>query len=108
MSLHIKEIKMIEINGHSFSGSVVKNDESELIVSVITTNTMPDMCLILTDVNSVTETTQGGTSVIEVNRAPYIGASVKGVYTITFSKRLSVMDEMSEAIDRLLLLALEV
>lgn len=108
MSLHIKEIKMIEINGHSFSGSVVKNDESELIVSVITTNTMPDMCLILTDVNSVTETTQSGTSVIEVNRATYIGASVKGVYTITFSKRLSVMDEMSEAIDRLLLLALEV
>ena len=99
---------MIEINGHSFSGSVVKNDESELIVSIITTNTMPDMCLVLNDVKAVTEITEGGTSVIEVSRATHIGATVKGVYTITFSKRLTVLEEMSEAIDRLLLMALEV
>ena len=99
---------MIEINGHSFSGSVIKNDDAELIVSVITTNTMPDMCLILNDVKSVTEITEGGTSVIEVNRATHIAGTVKGVYTITFTKRLSVLEEMNEAIDRLLLMALEV
>lgn len=99
---------MIEINGHSFSGSVVKNDEAELIVSLITTNTMPDMCLVLNDVKTVMEITEGGTSAIEVNRATHIGSTVKGVYTITFSKRLTVLEEMSEAIDRLLLMALEV
>lgn len=99
---------MIEINGNTYSGSVIKNDEAELIISVISTNTMPDMCIALNGVKTVSVITEAGTSVIGVTRAVYIGESVKGVYTITFSKRLTVMEEMSEAIDRLLLMALEV
>ena len=99
---------MIDFNGHSYSGSVIKNDKAELIVTVISNDTLPDMCLALNDVKSVTETTEGGSNVIYVNTATSITAAANGIYNITFSKKLSVIDEMSEAIDRLLLMALEV
>ena len=98
---------MIEINGRSFSGSVVKNDESELIVSVITTDTMPDLCLSLNGVKTITETTAGGSNAIAVNTATHVNAAGNGIYTITFSKRLSIIEEMSNAIDELLVMLLE-
>lgn len=98
---------MIEINGKSFSGSVIKNDEAELIVSVISEFTMPDLCIAMTGVKTVTETTQGGSNAISVNSATHINSAGNGIYTITFSKRLSVIDEMSNAIDSLLVMVLE-
>lgn len=98
---------MIEINGRSFSGSVVKNDESELIVSIIATDTMPDLCLAMNGVKTVTETTAGGSNAFSVNMATRINATGTGIYTVTFTKRLSVIEEMSQAIDTLLVMALE-
>lgn len=98
---------MIDFNGHSYSGSVVKNDETELIVTVISNDAMPDMCLALNGVKSVTETTEGGSNVIYVNTATSVTAATKGIYNITFSKKLNVIDEMSMAIDDLLVMVLE-
>lgn len=98
---------MIDFNGHSYSGSVVKDDESELIVTVITNDTMPDMCLALNGVKSVVETTEGGSHAIYVNTATSITAAAKGIYNITFSKKLNIIDEMSMAIDDLLVMVLE-
>lgn len=97
---------MIEINGRQFSGTVLKNDESELIVSIIATDTVQDMCLAMTNVKTVIETTVDGTNSIAVNMATHINASVNGIYTVTFSKRLTIIEEMSKAIDDLLVMVL--
>lgn len=98
---------MIEINGRSFSGSVVKNDESELIVSIIATDTMPDLCIAMKSVKVVTETNSGGSNAIAVNMATHINSAGNGIYTITFTKRQTFIEEMSNAIDELLVMVLE-
>lgn len=98
---------MIEINGRTFSGSIVKNDESELIVSIISSDTMPDLCLAMSGVKTVTETNAGGSNAIAVNMATHINSAGTGIYTVTFTKRMTVIEEMSNAIDQLLVMLLE-
>lgn len=98
---------MIEFNGRSFSGSLIKNDESELIVVIHADVTLPDLCLALNGVKTVTETTEGGSAAYDVNIATNVSTTVKGIFTITFSKKLTVYQEMSQAIDALLVMALE-
>lgn len=98
---------MIEFNGKQYSGSIVKNDSGELIISICSEETLPDLCLSLNGVKAVTETTEGGSAVYNVNTATNVGTSVKGIYTITFTKRMNVIEELSNAIDELLLLVLE-
>lgn len=98
---------MIEFNGRSFSGSLIKNDESELIVVIYADVTLPDLCLALNGVKTVTETTEGGSASYDVNIATNVSTTVKGIFTITFSKKLTVYQEMSQAIDALLVMALE-
>ena len=98
---------MIEFNGRSYSGSLIKNDDSELIVAIHTNDTLPDLCLALNGVKTVTETTEGGSAVYDVHTATNVATAVRGIFTITFSKKLSVYEEMSQAIDTLLVMALE-
>lgn len=98
---------MIEFNGKQYSGAVVRDDETELIVTVSTADTLQDLCLALNDVKSVTETNNGGTFVYNVNIATNVGVAMPGVYTIKFSKKQTIIEEMNEAIDKLLLMALE-
>ena len=98
---------MITINGKTYSGAVIRNEDTELIVSISTADTMQDLCLAMNDVKTVTETNEGGTNVINVNNAVSINQSVKGIFTITFSKKLTVIQEMSQAIDDLLVMVLE-
>ena len=98
---------MIEINGRQFSGAVIKDDDSELIVSIVASDTIPDLCLAMDGAKSVTETTTGGSNVISVNTATHINQSGNGIYIVTFSKRLTVIEEMSKAIDDLLVMVLE-
>lgn len=98
---------MIEINGRSFSGSVVKNDEAELILTIITTDTLQDLCMAMTGVKSVTVSTVDGSNVIAVNIATHINMSGNGIYTVTFTKRQTFIEEMSNAIDELLVMVLE-
>lgn len=97
---------MVEFNGKQYSGAVVRDDDTELIVSISTTDTLQDLCLALNDVKSVTEIKNGGTSVYRVNMATNVGVAMQGVYTIKFSKKQTVIEEMNEAIDKLLLMAL--
>ena len=99
---------MIEFNGKQYSGAVVREDDTELIVSVSTADTLQDLCLALNGVKSVTETNGGGTFVYNVSTATNVGVAMQGVYTIKFSKKQTVIEEMSEAIDKLLLMVLEV
>lgn len=98
---------MIEINGKKYSGAVIRNEENELIVSINTIDTLQDLCLAMNDVRTVTETNNGGTNVHNVNNAVAINQSVKGVFTITFSKKPTVIQEMNQAIDALLVMMLE-
>lgn len=99
---------MIEINGKQYSGAILKNDDTELIISVYSNDSLQDMCIAFDNVKEVTEITTGNSNVIHVNAAIQIGSGIKGVYTITFSKKPTIIQEMSEAIDKLLLMALEV
>lgn len=99
---------MIEVNGKQYSGAVIKNDESELVVSVCSNDSLQDMCLAFNDVKDVAEIIDGSSNVYHVNTAIQISSGIKGIYTITFSKKLTIIQEMSEAIDKLLLMVLEV
>lgn len=99
---------MIEFNGKQYSGSVVRDDETELIVTVSTSETVQDVCLALNNVKTVTEVNNGGTFVYNVSTATNVGVAMQGVYAIKFSKKQTVIEEMNEAIDKLLLMVLEV
>ena len=98
---------MIGFNGKQYSGAVVRDDDTELIVTVSTADTLQDLCLSLNDVKTVTETNNGGTFVYNVNMATNVGVAMPGVYTIKFSKKLTIIEEMNKAIDDLLVLVLE-
>jgi len=99
---------MIEINNERFSGSIIRDDDTEVIVSINTISTLQDLCLILNDVKAFTETLIDGTqNVYNVNNAVSVTATGKNCYTVTFSKRMSVLEEMSQAIDNLLVMVLE-
>lgn len=104
--LHTKEKNMIEFNGKQYSGAVVSEDNTELIVSVSTADTLQDLCLALNDVKAVTEINNGGTFVHNVSMATNVGVAMPGVYTVKFSKKQTVIEEMNEAIDKLLLMVL--
>ena len=97
---------MIEFNGKQYSGSVVREDETELIVSISTTDTLQDLCLALNGVKSVTEINNSGNFVHNVSTATNVGVAMQGIYTIKFSKKQTVIEEMNEAIDKLLLMVL--
>lgn len=97
---------MIEFNGKQYSGSVVREDETELIVTVSTADTLQDLCLALNGVKSVTEINNSGNFVHNVSTATNVGVAMQGVYTIKFSKKQTVIEEMNEAIDKLLLMVL--
>lgn len=99
---------MIEFNGKQYSGAVVREDDIELIVSVSTSDTLQDLCLALNDVKTVSEINSSGTFLHNVTMATNVGVAMQGVYTIKFSKKQTVIEEMSEAIDKLLLMVLEV
>ena len=98
---------MIEFNGKQYSGSIIKNDSEELVVSICSNELIPDICLALNGVKAVTETNDGGSTVYNVNTATNVSNTLKGIFTITFSKRLTVIQEMSQAIDDLLVMVLE-
>lgn len=97
---------MIEFNGKQYSGAVVRDDDTELIVTVSTADTLQDLCLALNGVKSVTEINNGGTFVYNVNTATNVGVAMQGVYTIKFLKKQTMIEEMNEAIDKLLLMVL--
>ena len=99
---------MIEFNGYKYSGSVNRSDDAELVVSINTVDTLQDICIALNDVKSVKETLMDGTvNTYTVNNAVQVTATARNCYTILFSKKLSVIEEMSNAIDALLVMALE-
>lgn len=98
---------MIEFNGKSYSGAIIREDDDELVAVINAIETLQDLCVILTDVKTVTETLIDGTqNTHAVNNARQITATGKNCYTVTFSKRLSILEEMNQAIDSLLVLAL--
>lgn len=98
---------MIEFNGKQYSGAVVREDDTELIITVSTQDSLQDICLSLNNVKAITEVNSGVTSVHNVNGATNVGVAMPGVYTIKFSKRLSIIEEMNEAINELLVMILE-
>lgn len=99
---------MIEVNGKQYSGAVLKNDDSELVISIYSSDSLQDMCIAFDNVKEVTEISNGVSNVIHVNTAVQISSGIKDVYAITFSKKQTIIQEMSEAIDKLLLMVLEV
>ena len=99
---------MIEFNGRSYSGSVIKNDSEELIVSILTVDNLQDICIALDGAKTVTETGLNGTNTaVSVTKAVQVNASAKGCYTIVFSKKLTAIEELNQAIDLLLVMVLE-
>ena len=98
---------MIEFNGKQYSGAVVREDDTELIVTISTQDSLQDVCFSLNNVKAVMDVNSDVTSVHHVNGATNVGIAMPGVYTIKFSKKLSVIEEMNEAINELLVMVLE-
>lgn len=99
---------MIEFNGHSYSGSIVSHDDNELKVLINTVYSMDDICLSLNGVTSVNNTQQNGeTETYTVTTATTVSRVAQNTYMITFLTKPTVMQEMSSAIDALLVMMLE-
>lgn len=99
---------MIEFNGHSYSGSVVSVDENELRVLINAVDSMNDICLSLNGATSVkSEQLNGEEVTYTVTMATTVSAVAPNTYLITFLRKPTVMQEMSNAIDALLVMVLE-
>ena len=99
---------MIEFNGHSYSGSVVSHDENELKVLINTVESMEDICVALNGVKSVNSEQQNGeTMTYTVTTASTVSRVAQNTFVVTFLTKPTVLQEMSNTIDALLVMALE-
>lgn len=99
---------MIRFNGHEYSGNVVYENEDELVVSIYTLDTIQDICINLNNVKTVYSITETGVEVAHnVNIASSVVNTGRSIFTIKFGKKLTFLEEMSSAIDSLLVMALE-
>lgn len=99
---------MITINGNNYSGSIIRNDESVLVISIYTLLTLPDLCIAMNDVSEVSETDiSGNTTVYAVYRTSEISNTRESTFTIVFQKGKPMIEEMNDAIDALLVMVLE-
>lgn len=99
---------MITINGNSYSGNVIHDDENTLLISIYAISTLPDLCIVLTNVKEVAEQMLDGTTkVYVVDRASEVSNVGNNLFNITFQKKKPLIDEMNDTIDTLLALVLE-
>lgn len=99
---------MLVINEKEYSGAVVKADENELVTTVSTNETLFEVCHAMDGATSVTEIgIDGAEKAYMVNNATRVMESVPGVYVVVFSTKPTVLQEMSNAIDELLVMVLE-
>ena len=64
------------------------------MISLYSSDSLQDMCLAFDSVKEVIEVTNGNSNVIQVNTAIQINSGIKDVYTITFSKKPTIIQEM--------------
>lgn len=99
---------MIEFNGHSYSGNIIREDGDEIVASIYSVETLQDICIALTDVKSITESVlNGATSTHKVTAASHVARTANNCYTVTFSKKRDEIEALNEAIDSLLVMVLE-
>lgn len=99
---------MIIINNRSYSGSVVSQDDRELKVLINAVDSIDDICLALNGVKTVTDRQQNDQeTVYTVNTALTVSTVAPNTYIITFLTKPTAMQEMSNAIDALLVMMLE-
>lgn len=105
---------MIEINGTSFSGSIVGNENDTLSVLIRTVDEMQDLAQRITGASSVTEIADGQ----ETNHTVTMLRAIKSVSYNTFLAEFSTkqsfaetveakIQQQSDAIDELLVMLLE-
>lgn len=99
---------MIIINNRSYSGSVVSQDDRELKVLINAVDSIDDICLALNGVKTVIDRQQNDQeTVYTVNTALTVSTVAPNTYIITFLTKPTAMQEMSNAIDALLVMMLE-
>ena len=99
---------MIIIGNKEYSGSIASVTEDRLVAVINTVDSLQDVCTTLDGAKEVTEVLQDGTRKrYAITTAVSVYANTKTVYTIELLTKPTYLQELSNAVDALLVMALE-
>lgn len=99
---------MIIFGNKEYSGSIASVTDDRIVAVINTVDSLQDVCSTLDGVKEVTEVLQDGTrKTYAVTTAVSVYANTKTVYTIELLTKPTYLQELSNAVDALLVMALE-
>ncbi len=99
---------MIIFGNKEYSGSIASVTDDRIIAVINTVDSLQDVCTTLDGAKEVTEVLQDGTrKTYAVTTAVSVYANTKTVYTIELLTKPTYFQELSNAVDALLVMALE-
>lgn len=100
---------MIKINDVTYSGSIVpSHDDNKINVMLNTVSTIQDLSIALDNADKIIEIDfSGAETEYTVNNIMSISRVADNVFLATYSTKMTVIQEMSNAIDSLLVMVLE-
>lgn len=99
---------MIIIGNKEYSGSIASVKDDRIVAVINTVDSLQDVCTTLDGAKEVTEVLQDGTrKTYAITTAVSVYANTKTVYTIELLTKPTYLQELSNAVDALLVMALE-
>ena len=99
---------MIIFGNKEYSGSIASVTDDRIVAVINTVDSLQDVCSTLDGVKEITEVLQDGTrKTYAVTTAVSVYANTKTVYTIELLTKPTYLQELSNAVDALLVMALE-
>ena len=99
---------MITFGKKEYSGSIVSVTEDKIVAVINTVDTLQDVCAALDGITEITETVQDGTQkTYAITSANAVFANTRTVYTIELLTKPTYLQELSKAVDALLVMVLE-
>ena len=99
---------MIIFGNKEYSGSIASVKDDRIVAVINTVDSLQDVCTTLDGAKEVTEVLQDGTrKTYAITTAVSVYANTKTVYTIELLTKPTYLQELSNAVDALLVMALE-
>lgn len=99
---------MIIIGNKEYSGSIASVTDDRIVAVINTVDSLQDVCTTLDGAKEITEVLQDGTrKTYAITTAVSVYANTKTVYTIELLTKPTYLQELSNAVDALLVMALE-
>lgn len=99
---------MITFGKKEYSGQIASVSDNKIVAVINTVDTLQDVCAALDGIKEITETTQDGTKkTYAITSANAVFANTRTIYTIELLTKPTYLQELSNAVDALLVMVLE-